>query len=138
MKHAVWLWLPAIASLTLALFWAEDGLSFVSSAFGFFLVAVACGLFLLCAVTPRLPFATRPVPGAGFVATIAYSVYLTHKLAIHAVERLTVACPVHLIVAYLAGVALVLLVGSLLFWSVERPFLRVRERKAVARGLQEK
>lgn len=133
-NQATWLWLPAAAGLIVALFLAEDGLTVISSAPGFFLVAAACGTFLLCALSPRLPFARVPVPGAAFLATIAYSLYLTHKISIHWVEVFARARSLPAMAAYALAMTLALLIGMLLFILVERPFLRWRERrmKAVA------
>jgi peptidoglycan/LPS O-acetylase OafA/YrhL len=135
-KHAVWLWLPAVGALVLALSWAENGLSMVSSALGFNLVAVACGFFLICTVSPGLPFSRVAVPGAAFLATIAYSVYLTHKLPIHWVQQVAAERGWSPVLAYPSAMLFVLLMGSLLFFSVERPFLRLRERGQT--GPQEK
>ena len=129
LDQATWLWLPAATGLILALFWAEDGLSVISSAVGFFLVAAACGILLLCVVSPRLPFARVPIPGAAFLATIAYSLYLTHKIPIHWMEVFAHARSLPAIAAYALAMALALLIGVLLFILVERPFLRLRERR---------
>ncbi len=127
-KQAIWLWLPALAGLAVALILAENGLTVLSSSLGFFLVATASGLFLICALSPRLPFATVPVPGAAFLATIAYSLYLTHKVPIHWVEVFARARSLSPILAYALAMTLALLIGVLLFVFVERPFLRLRER----------
>jgi peptidoglycan/LPS O-acetylase OafA/YrhL len=129
LQQATWLWLPAVAALVLALFWAENGLTVVSSSLGFSLVAAACGAFLICALSPRLPFSKRAIPGASFLATIAYSVYLTHKLPIHWIEQAVAGRSLPAVVSYLLAMSFALLIGFLLFFVVERPFLRLRERK---------
>jgi peptidoglycan/LPS O-acetylase OafA/YrhL len=138
LKHATWLWLPALAGLILALLWAEDGLSVVSSAFGFFLVAAACGISLICALSPRLPFARTPVPGAAFLATIAYSLYLTHKIPIHWVKEFALSRSLGPLTAYALAMGLALLVGLLLFALVERPFLQLRERSVNEAAIEKK
>lgn len=128
MKTAPWIWLPGVAAIVLALFLAEDGLSLISSAFGFFLVALGMGSFLVCAVSPRSPLSRVAVPGAAFLATMAYSLYLSHKMPIHWVERLTEAQGWPVWPAYFLMLALVLVIGCVLFFAVERPFLQIRER----------
>jgi peptidoglycan/LPS O-acetylase OafA/YrhL len=127
-KQAIWLWLPALAGLVVALLWAENGLTVVSSALGFFLVAAACGILLVCAVSPRLPFARVPLPGAAFLATIAYSLYLTHKIPIHWAKEFAHARSLPAMAAYSLAMTLALFIGMLLFFLVERPFLQLRER----------
>lgn len=126
-RSAVWLWLPGLAAIVLALILAEDGLSIVSSALGFFLVAFGMGTFLICAVSPHLPFSRVAIPGAAFLATVAYSVYLSHKLAIHWIDNLSAVYPISAVPTYLLLLMSILLIGSALFFAVERPFLKVRQ-----------
>ena len=132
-KTATWIWLPGIAAIALALALAEkDGLNIISSGLGFFLVALGCGTLLVCGVSPHLPFSRVVFPGAAFLATTAYSLYLSHKLAIHGVE---IFCGAHAIgtetvKAYVVMIAAILLLGSALFFAVERPFLRIREERS--------
>jgi peptidoglycan/LPS O-acetylase OafA/YrhL len=128
MKCAVWIWLPGLAAITIALILSEDGLSVVSSAFGFGLVAIGMGMFLICAVSPNLPLSKVPIPGAAFLATVAYSVYLSHKLPIHWIQQICAAHSVPPALAYLLMLGAILIIGSALFFAVERPFLRVRQR----------
>ncbi len=103
----------------------------VSNAIGFPLIAFGCGALLVCAVSPQLPFARVAIPGVAFGASIAYSVYLSHKLVIHAVQNfcdahgLTRSAPPAYLVVWLA----IALGGSALYFAVERPFLIIRERR---------
>jgi peptidoglycan/LPS O-acetylase OafA/YrhL len=126
-RSAFWLWLPGLAAIVIALIMAEDGLSIVSSAFGFFLVALGMGTFLICAVSPQSPFSRAAIPGAAFLATMAYSVYLSHKLAIHWIENFGAVYSIPAMAAYLLMLMSILLIGSALFFAVERPFLKVRQ-----------
>jgi peptidoglycan/LPS O-acetylase OafA/YrhL len=130
LRHAIWLWLPALAGLVLALLWAEEGLTVLSSALGFSLVAAASGIFLICALSPRLPFARAAVPGSAFLASIAYSLYLTHKIPIHWVKEFASARSLSPLLGYVLAMVLAVLAGIILFLVVERPFLRLRERQA--------
>ncbi|MDQ2823860.1 MAG: acyltransferase [Verrucomicrobiota bacterium] len=126
-KSATWIWLPGLAAIVIALALAEDGLSIASSAFGFSLIAMGMGAFLICALSPRLPLSRVALPGAAFLATVAYSIYLSHKLVIHEIQQVCTAHSVAPVLAYLMVMASILVIGSMLFFAVERPFLKVRQ-----------
>jgi peptidoglycan/LPS O-acetylase OafA/YrhL len=79
MKMAKWLWIPGLAAIILALALAENTLSIASAASGFPLIALGFSALLICAVSPELPLSRVAIPGAAFVATVAYSVYLSHN-----------------------------------------------------------
>ena len=68
------------------------------------------------------------IPGAGWVALISYSLYLTHKAAMHLTQSWfgTQLEGQGLLAFAFYGVA-VLLMGALLHYTVEGPFLRLRE-----------
>ena len=87
---------------------------------------------LVCAVSPRLPLSRVAIPGAAFIASIAYSAYLIQKLVIHEVEQFCSSHNIQLTSApVLLGVELcVYAAATLLFFSVERPFLQLRHRIA--------
>jgi peptidoglycan/LPS O-acetylase OafA/YrhL len=67
------------------------------------------------------------VPGAYVVATLAYSLYLTHKSVYHLVHT-TIEPQLNNngYVAFFVYALAVLLVASLLYVVVERPFLKLR------------
>jgi len=129
-KTARWIWLPALAAIALALFLAEDTLSITSCALGFPLIALGFSALLLCAVSPELPFSRVAIPGAAFLATVAYSVYLSHKLLIHWMLTFgaTHSIAETSVSGYLLMLLSILLGGSVLFFVVERPFLQMRQR----------
>jgi peptidoglycan/LPS O-acetylase OafA/YrhL len=130
-EAAVWLWIPALAALAFALYLGEgEGLTLTACIWQFPLIALGMSALLICALSPRLPLARFRVAGAGFIASISYSVYLSHKLIIHQVARF---CLEHGF-AFTSATALVLLqvgiyfAGTALFFVVERPFLQLRHR----------
>src|SRR5262249_15788464 len=100
------------------------------------LIAVGMAALLVCAVSPRLPLCRVAIPGAGFIATIAYSTYLIQKLVINGVEQFCANHNIDLTSASaLLGVELsVYLAASLLFWLVERPFPQRGRRIAPRRS----
>jgi peptidoglycan/LPS O-acetylase OafA/YrhL len=97
---------------------------------------------LICAVSPRLPLRRTAIPGAAFIASIAYSAYLVQKLVMHQVLQLLRATPQAIEAGLtpiipLTSVWALLLVelcvyaaATLLFFTVERPFLQLRRRIA--------
>jgi len=70
------------------------------------------------------------VPGARGLATGAYSLYLSHKLALAFIrDRWGEGLQSNDLVAFGVYSAAALAIGGALYWLVERPFLRLRERR---------
>jgi peptidoglycan/LPS O-acetylase OafA/YrhL len=136
---AMWLWLPALVLIIYALWLGEsEYINFNACVWQFPLLAIAMAALLICALTPRLPLRRVAIPGAAFIASIAYSAYLVQKLVIHGVAEF---CYLHGIdlksTPALVGVELcVYAAATILFFAVERPFLQLRHhiapRKATA------
>ena len=76
------------------------------------------------------------VPGATIGATLAYSVYLTHKQVIH-LDRIYLKgfVPLDGPLGFLVYGVTILIVGAILYVFVERPFLQMRERIRPQRGV---
>lgn len=130
---AIWLWLPAIALMIYALWLGEgDRINFAACVWQFPLLAIGMGALLICALSPRLPLGRIAIPGAAFIATIAYSAYLVQKLAIHGVTEFCEAHDIDMQSApAIVGVELfVYATAAILFFTVERPFLQLRRRVA--------
>jgi len=133
LDFAIWLWLPALVLISYGLYLGEgDTLTFAACVWQFPLIALGMAALLICAQSPRLIFRRIKIPGAAFIASIAYSAYLIQKLVIHAVEQF---CSSHNIqptsALALVGVELcVYATATLLFLLVERPFLQLRKRLA--------
>lgn len=133
MDTAIWLWLPALALIVFAL-WLGEGeyLEFSTVIWQFPLLAFAFTGLLICAQSDRLPLRWIRIPGAAFIASIAYSAYLVQKLVIHAVSEFCATHDVDLTSApALVGVEFCVYAGAtVLFLLVERPFLQLRHRLA--------
>jgi peptidoglycan/LPS O-acetylase OafA/YrhL len=133
MNLTPWLWLPGLALIVYALYLGEgDYLSIAAAIWQFPLIALGMAVLLICSLSPRLPFRRVAIPGAAFVASIAYSAYLIQKLVIHFVAQF---CTTHSIAltsvpALLLVELCVYLAGTILFLAVERPFLQLRHRIA--------
>jgi peptidoglycan/LPS O-acetylase OafA/YrhL len=136
MDFALWLWLPGLALIVFAL-WLGEGeyLNFSTVIWQFPLLAFGFAALLICAQSDRLPFRHVRIPGAAFIASIAYSAYLVQKLVIHAVGEFCRAHDVDLASASaLLGVELcIYAAATVLFLGIERPFLKLRHRLAPRR-----
>jgi peptidoglycan/LPS O-acetylase OafA/YrhL len=132
-NFAIWLWLPALAVISYGLYLGEgDNLTVTACVWQFPLIALGMAGLLISAQSPRLIFRRIKIPGAAFIASIAYSAYLIQKLIIHAVEQFCSSHNIQLTSAIaLIGVELCVYAGAtLLFLLVERPFLQLRKRLA--------
>ncbi|MBD8879745.1 acyltransferase [Rhodanobacter sp. 7MK24] len=122
----------AIAGLLLvaaAIWLFRDKTGFTASVFGFPLLALAMALLVAAGAANASWLGRWRIPGAGWVAGISYSLYLSHKLAMHAVYETLPQWPmVHGIAAFAAYALAILAAGALLHYAVERPFLRLRAR----------
>jgi peptidoglycan/LPS O-acetylase OafA/YrhL len=133
MGTAVWLWFPGLALIVYALYLGEsDHLTVTACVWQFPLIALGMAALLICAVSPRIFFRRVAIPGAAFIATIAYSAYLIQKLAIHFAEQF---CNNHNIAltsapALLGVESAVYAAAALLFFTIGRPFLQLRRRIA--------
>jgi peptidoglycan/LPS O-acetylase OafA/YrhL len=133
MNLAPWLLLPGLALIVYALYLGEgDYLTVAATIWQFPLIALGMATLLLCAVSPRLILRRVKIPGAAFIASIAYSAYLVQKLVIHFVAQFCLAHNIALTsTAALFGVEVCVYAGAtILFLTVERPFLQLRHRLA--------
>jgi peptidoglycan/LPS O-acetylase OafA/YrhL len=130
---ARWLWLPALGLIAYALYLGEtENLTVSACVWQFPLIAVGMAALLVCAVSPRLPLSRVAIPGAAFIASIAYSAYLIQKLVINGVEQFCTTHNIQPTSAFaLIGVELCVYAAAvILFLTVERPFLQLRHRIA--------
>ena len=110
------------------LFQKEVG-GFFAAVFGYPLIAASMAALAAGGASPGSVIGRRAVPGAAALAAGSYSLYLSHKMVFHVVAMAAkawspgahvLALPLALVLAGAAGAAL--------YWSVERPFLKLRER----------
>lgn len=127
--RSILLALAGLATTGLALVLFRDRLGLWPSVVGYPLLSG--GLALLVGACALAGPGHWRVPGAGWLARISYSLYLSHKLALHAVATwLVVPRALHGLAAFACYAAGVLLLGAALHYAVERPFLRWRDRPA--------
>lgn len=134
-SHQLLLGALALWGLALLLFSNRTGL--LANAIGWPVLSLSFGLLVLAATDPKGLLGRWTLPGTAWLAAISYSLYLSHKIAMHLVhEMLVPVLPV-----WLPGLALfavyamaVLALGAALHYSVERPFLRWRDHRAQSRA----
>jgi peptidoglycan/LPS O-acetylase OafA/YrhL len=101
---------------------------FLPAAIGFPLLSASIALVVAAASTDRALIGRYRIPGAAALATGAYSLYLTQKIAYHGAAiwapRLGLSGYPRLALAFAAALA----AGAMLYWAIERPFLRLRDR----------
>jgi peptidoglycan/LPS O-acetylase OafA/YrhL len=119
---AVWMFWDRFESVT--------GVPGASAVIGFPVLSVGLAMWVCAAADGRCWLGRARVPGARMVAMLAFSLYLTHKAVAHVVDdlwpRVLDARDWRCVVVY-AGSCLVVAAG--LYYGVERPFLKVRDRR---------
>lgn len=126
--------LLAISLLLIAAAWwvchDEYQYSFRGAIFGYPMVSLAYGILVLAALSPSCILYRYSSRITTLIATLSYSIYLTHKQLIH---LLHVALARHGMgddsyIMFWICVAAVILGGWLLHLTVEQPFLRLRDK----------
>ena len=130
LQRANWLLAGGIALMGCTLWIFADRFGPVGTVIGFPLMAIAMAMLVMAAADRRSWLGRVRIPGARLVATLAYSLYLTHKEIAHldelwlpkvmdARDWKTVCV---LVVSCLA-------VAGLFYLIIERPFLALRDRR---------
>jgi peptidoglycan/LPS O-acetylase OafA/YrhL len=119
----------AFAALAFWLFRDRTGL--LANAVGWPLLSLGFGLLVLSASSPQGWLGRRAMPGASWLAAISYSLYLSHKIAMHAVYTwIAPELPLHGFALFPVYAATILAVGATLHHLVEKPGLQLRDRLA--------
>jgi peptidoglycan/LPS O-acetylase OafA/YrhL len=105
------------------------GYTFFMTAAGYSLLAMAFGVLVLAALSPSSWLHRVRIPGAYHIALWSYSIYLSHKAVMMILKRLLQ--PFGMPTFVLVGVVVIasVLVGALLYWLVESPFMAIRARR---------
>lgn len=122
-----------VCALALWLFRERTGL--LANTLGWPVLSAGLGLLVFAGAGRRSLIGRRPVPGMAWLAAISYSLYLSHKIALHVVHvTLAPSLEGSRVPMFLSYALAVLLLGALLHYTVERPFLRWRDRRRNASG----
>lgn len=129
MKHPYALLASAAAVLAGAMHVAAPRTTFAASVFGFPLLALGFALLVAAAASEQGWLGKFRIPGAQFVATITFSLYLSHKMTWHLVRTYAPALvPPGTAQSFLVYAVAAMAVGTLLYFTIERTFLRLRDR----------
>jgi peptidoglycan/LPS O-acetylase OafA/YrhL len=110
-------------------FFRDMTAGFLPTIFGFPLLACAMALLVIAGSDKRSLIGRYAIPGAGALAAGAYSLYLSNKIVFHALQGMMRDAPAQIQnVALCTGLVAALAAGAVLYWLVERPFLRLRDR----------
>lgn len=125
--------LAGLAMSMLALWLFRDRTGLLANTIGWPVLSLGFGLFVVAGSATRGLLGRWSAPGATWIATISYSLYLSHKIAFHLVhEFIAPVAPEHGAILFLVYALAALLLGASLHYLVERPFLRWRDRLAEA------
>jgi peptidoglycan/LPS O-acetylase OafA/YrhL len=103
-------------------------LTLVGATFGYPLLSLGCACLLAASLEWERTFGNCRVPGAETIAVLSYSIYLTHKLASHGNELLFGKEALTGVGGFVLYFATGIAAGALLWLTVERPFLLLRDR----------
>ncbi len=128
--RANWLLAGAVALMACTLWIFADRLGPVGTVIGLPLMALAMAMLVMAAADRRCWFGRLRVPGAKLVATLAYSLYLTHKEIAHLDERwLPKVMDARDWKSVCVLVVSCLAAAGLFYLAIERPFLALRDRR---------
>jgi peptidoglycan/LPS O-acetylase OafA/YrhL len=130
-KHRYWLLAAGVAVLYFAAMVIDaNQTSFLSSVFGFPLVAVGFGCVVISALSPSCFLYSRSSAVTKMIAILSYSIYLIHKIVISALQKAAGVLNINVdgTLMFFLCILCTLLAAWLLYTVVERPFLRLRER----------
>jgi peptidoglycan/LPS O-acetylase OafA/YrhL len=119
-----------LLGLVASTFFFHDQIAgFWPTVLGFPLLSFSIMLLVMAGSVSTSLISRFPLPGAGALAAGAYSLYLSHKAVFHAVQVARPHLPAPLQgSAFLLAILGALGVGASLYWLVERPFLKLRDR----------
>ncbi|MFC5437185.1 acyltransferase family protein [Rhodanobacter umsongensis] len=132
-RHSNVVLVGGVAVTGLALWLFRDRTGLPANAIGWPLLSFGLALLVFAGADGRSLLGRWRVPGAGWVAAISYSLYLSHKIAFHLVQTgLGASLQEHRAITFAVYALAVLLLGAALHYLVERPFLQLRARRQLA------
>ena len=120
-----------VAGIAAVMLMFRDGevAGFFAATFGIPLLALSMSLLVIAGASPRSLIGRWAIPGAGALAAGAYSLYLSHKIVFHQIGLWSQTWPqAEKGYAFAVAFAAACLAGAVLYWLVERPFLKLRDR----------
>jgi peptidoglycan/LPS O-acetylase OafA/YrhL len=128
-RHANAMLLIGLAVAAVAIWLFRDRTGFIATLLGYPLLSWGLGFIVLAGTSAHGLLGRLKIPGVGWLALASYSLYLSHKAVFHLVRTaLGQHLEGHDFAVFVVYAVAVLLVGALLHYAVERPFLHWRDR----------
>lgn len=126
-QHANLFALAGVVVMALAFWLFRDRVGLLGNSIGWPVLSLGLALLVFAGAQARGVLGARALPGAGWIAAISYSLYLVHK-PMYAVVQAHWGSWLEGrgVVAWLLYGAASLAAAALLYYAVERPFLRLR------------
>lgn len=126
--------LAGLAVLALSFWLFRERAGLLGNSIGWPVLSLGLGLLVFAGAGSTSWIGRVRVPGAAWLAAESYSLYLSHKLAFHAVQTVAAARLDGLgLLAFGCYAGVSFLVAAALYYGVERPFLQLRDRREAAR-----
>lgn len=127
-RHAGALLALGMAVLALAFWLFRDRTGLLASALGWPVLSWGIALMVFAAAGRGTVLGRWRIPGAGWIAGISYSLYLSHKIALHFVQVL-LGDRMHGLTIFVTYAVAIVLLGAALHYLIERPCLRWRDQR---------
>lgn len=114
--------------LTCAYFLCYEEQTFYASIFGFPLVAIGYGVLVIGAISPNSFLYKWKSKTTTLIATLSFSIYLTHKGIIHMTHNLFESVKTESNIIMFVCVGTCLIGAYLLNFIIEKPFMKLRNR----------
>jgi peptidoglycan/LPS O-acetylase OafA/YrhL len=129
MDHPYKILAAGLVSFGFALWIVRHRADFGANVFGFPALALSMALIVVACISPQGLPGKYAVPGAKAIASITFSLYLSHKLSWHLVRTYAPGLVRHGgFQAFIVYTAAAFFSGTILYLAVERPFLHLRDR----------
>lgn len=103
---------------------------FTNSVFGHSIVAICMSGIVISSLSKESFFHKIKIPGITLISILSYSIYLTHGHALHTAQTLVESLSLEPfgIDITIIRVTLILTFASLLYWGLEKPILKIRDK----------
>ncbi len=107
----------------------QDRMATAPNVIGYPMLSMALALIVASAASTHGLLGRVRIPGIATIATLSYSIYLSHKLVYRYIRvNFHQLVDENGLATFFLTAGMTLLVGAGLYWLVERPFLRLRDR----------
>jgi peptidoglycan/LPS O-acetylase OafA/YrhL len=96
--------------------------------FGYSILALLFAVAVMAALSPSSPISRVRIPGAYHLALWSYSIYLSHKAVGNILARVLGPLGVSPWGLFFAVAGVSVMIGALLYYLIEQPFIRLRDR----------